>query len=38
MEQLEERVEDRKAELERRRQVISLAPEVEGYCLTLPVE
>jgi ERCC4-related helicase len=38
LEQLEERVEDRKAELERRRQVISLAPEIEGYCLTLPVE
>jgi superfamily II DNA or RNA helicase len=38
LEQLEERVDDRKAELERRRQVISLAPEVEGYCLTLPVE
>ncbi|WP_257301025.1 DEAD/DEAH box helicase [Haloarchaeobius sp. FL176] len=38
LEQLDERIEDRKAELERRRQVISLAPEVEGYCLTLPIE
>ena len=38
LEQLEERVEDRRADLKRRRQVISLAPEVEGYCLTLPVE
>ncbi|KPN28984.1 hypothetical protein SY89_03218 [Halolamina pelagica] len=35
LEELEERVEERKAELERRRQVISLTPEVEGYCLTV---
>jgi hypothetical protein len=38
LENLEERVEERKAELERREQIISLAPEVEGYCLTLPVD
>lgn len=38
LENLEERVEERKSELERREQIISLAPEVEGYCLTLPLE
>lgn len=38
LDNLEDRVEERKAELERREQTISLAPEVEGYCLTLPVE
>jgi len=37
LDRLDERVDERKAELERRRQVISLAPEVEGYCLTLPI-
>jgi len=38
LDRLDERVDERKAELERRRQVISLAPEVEGYCLTLPIQ
>ena len=38
LEELNSRVEDRKAELDRQKQVISLAPTVEGYCLTLPVE
>jgi hypothetical protein len=37
LDRLEERVEQRQAELERREQIISLAPEVEGYCLTIPV-
>jgi superfamily II DNA or RNA helicase len=34
---LEQRIEDRRAELRRKAQVISLAPSVEGLCLTLPV-
>ncbi|AXG08428.1 helicase-related protein [Haloplanus rubicundus] len=38
LDRLDERVDERKAELERRRQVISLAPEVEGYCLALPIQ
>lgn len=38
LDRLDERVDERKADLERRRQVISLAPEVEGYCLTLPIQ
>jgi len=37
LEQLETRIESRKAELRKREQVISLAPEIEAYCLTLPV-
>jgi len=37
LEQLETRVESRKAELRKREQVISLAPDIEAYCLTLPV-
>jgi len=37
LDRLEERVEQRQAELERREQIISLAPEVEGDCLTIPV-
>jgi DNA repair exonuclease SbcCD ATPase subunit len=37
LEQLEERIETRRRELERREQIISLAPEVENYCLTLPL-
>ena len=36
LEKLEERIEARREELQRREQVISLAPEVENYCLTLP--
>ena len=38
LEQLDERVSERRTQLKRRRQVISLEPEVEGYCLTLPIE
>ncbi len=34
---LEERIEKRRQELQRKSQVISLAPEIENYCLTLPV-
>ena len=34
---LEERIERRRKELQRKAQVISLAPEVENLCLTLPV-
>jgi len=37
LDRLEERIEDRKAELDRREQVVSLAPELEGWCLTLGV-
>jgi superfamily II DNA or RNA helicase len=37
LEQLEERIEERKADLDRRARIISVAPEVEAYCLTLPV-
>ena len=34
---LEERIENRRQELDRKAQVISLAPEVENICLTFPV-
>jgi len=34
---LEDRIEKRRQELQRKAQVISLAPEIENYCLTLPV-
>ena len=34
---LEDRIETRRRELQRKAQVISLAPEVESICLTLPV-
>jgi hypothetical protein len=37
LEKLEDRIEIRRNELRRREQVISLAPEVENYCLTLPL-
>ncbi|WP_323676873.1 helicase-related protein [Halorubellus sp. PRR65] len=37
LEKLEERIETRRNELKRREQVISLAPEVENYCFTLPL-
>ena len=37
LEQLEERIEIRHEELRRRERIISLAPEVENYCLTLPL-
>jgi len=37
LEKLEERIETRRQELKRRERVISLAPEVENYCLTLPL-
>jgi len=37
LEQLEDRIETRREELRRREQIISLAPEVENYCLTLPL-
>jgi TolA-binding protein len=34
---LEQRIEDRRQELQRKAQVISLAPEVENVCFALPV-
>lgn len=34
---LEERIEKRHRELQRKAQVISLAPEIENICLALPV-
>jgi superfamily II DNA or RNA helicase len=34
---LEDRIEDRRRELKRKAQVISLAPEIENLCVTLPV-
>ena len=37
LERLENRIDERKRELARRGQVISLAPELEGWCLTLGV-
>jgi putative cell wall-binding protein len=37
LEKLEDRIETRRQELKRRERVISLAPEVENYCLTLPL-
>jgi len=37
LEQLDNRIETRRKELRRREQIISLAPEVENYCLTLPL-
>jgi hypothetical protein len=37
LKKLEERIDTRRNELQRREQVISLAPEVENYCLTLPL-
>ena len=37
LEKLEERIATRRDELRRRERVISLAPEVENYCLTLPL-
>lgn len=37
LEKLEERIESRRHELNRREQVISLAPGVENYWLTLPL-
>ncbi len=38
LEKLEERVERRKEDLDRRAQIISIAPEIEAHCLTLPLE
>ena len=38
LEQLESRVAERKTELERRGQVISVAPEIEAWCIALPVK
>jgi hypothetical protein len=38
LEKLEARIDDRRTELDRQEQIISLAPVVEGYCLTLPLE
>ncbi|MFC6993865.1 helicase-related protein [Haladaptatus sp. GCM10025707] len=35
--QLEARIKKRQEELNRREQVVSIAPEIEAYCLTLPV-
>jgi hypothetical protein len=35
LEQLEDRIETRREELRRRERIISLAPEIENYCLTL---
>ncbi|SNR68249.1 SNF2 family N-terminal domain-containing protein [Halorubrum vacuolatum] len=37
LEKLEERIGIRRKELKRREQIISLAPDVENYCLTLPL-
>jgi len=37
LQELETRIEKRKQELKKQEQVISLAPDVEAYCLTLPV-
>nr|WP_235010794.1 helicase-related protein [Halobellus limi] len=37
LEKLESRIERRRKELRQRERVISLAPEVENYCLTLPL-
>jgi putative cell wall-binding protein len=37
LEKLEDRIETRRDELRRREQIISLAPEVQNYCLTLPL-
>jgi SNF2 family DNA or RNA helicase len=37
LEKLEDRIETRRQELKRRERVISLAPEVENICLTLPL-
>jgi DNA-binding transcriptional regulator YbjK len=34
---LEERIEKRRSELQRKAQIISVAPEVENLCLTLPI-
>jgi len=38
LEKLEVRIDDRRTELDRQEQIISLAPVVEGYCLTLLLE
>jgi putative cell wall-binding protein len=35
---LEERIEKRRNELKRKAQVISMAPEVENLCITLPLQ
>lgn len=35
--ELETRIKKRKKELEKQKQVISLAPDIEAYCLALPV-
>ena len=37
LEKLEQRIENRRQELRQREKVISLAPEVENYCLSLPL-
>ena len=37
LEKLEERIEKRRSELKRKAQVISMAPESENLCLTLPI-
>jgi len=37
LEKLEDRIETRRRELNRRKQVVSLAPEVENRCLSLPL-
>ena len=37
LEQLERRIAERKTELERRSQIVSLAPETEAWCMALPV-
>jgi len=37
LQKLESRIERRREELRRRERVISLAPEVENYCLSLPL-
>jgi hypothetical protein len=37
LEQLQDRIDTRRAELKRREQIISLAPTVDNYCLTFPL-
>ncbi|WP_252697960.1 helicase-related protein [Natronosalvus vescus] len=38
LQKLEKRIQSRRTELERRERIISLAPEVENYCLALPIQ
>jgi superfamily II DNA or RNA helicase len=38
LERIEERIDDRREKLRTKARVVSIAPEVENYCLTIPVE